>query len=691
MRIRCWSPAVGNRSTDVSSLVKPKRACELAPLVATNVHLPMRSHLATLNPLSMPKYRFSGFEIDAECREIRRYGYRVPLQPQPFLILLRLVESAGRVVTREELIHAIWGGTHLASPGHSLNIAVRKLRDALGDSTDEPRLIQTVAGHGYRFIADVERTDQPPAGPVPGPVVPDPPPAARTRRYWPAVTGLGLVLAFIAAWLWVPLPPSMALQARARPTESPRAKLLWDNALDVGGRVSSDGRYFSYTDWKSPDVGLALRDLLSGVNRKLTRMPPWTETRSEVGGSAVSPDGTLVAFARHRYSDKASEESSALVLIGADGQGQRVLLQEPGLSYVDPYSWSHDGRLIAASVVYRRKPEIGKDAIALVSVPSGHVRHLPVRSDEWAYNVFFSPDGKYLAYSIAPRSSQPTLLIRPLDSETSPETVIQTNAMMMGWAPDGKGLLFSRPREGVNDLYFLPVVAGLPSGEPTPIYAASDVGRLSGGVTGDGTLVYSTYNRRAEALILPQHTGSSQPLDPIASMSATTGIGWLLGPGAAHFSPKGRSVFTVTPLNSIAIRDLNSGTERTIIPQLKTWRAARWSHDGTSLLLLGSSADGGHGVFRVDEATGEASLLTSVPAETWAFVTSRDGRTLFFGTPLKTKARNLVTGVERVLLESPNGGNYDLRVSRLGDRLAIRGGSYLAVVDLTSGRSRVIY
>ncbi|MBI4904045.1 MAG: PD40 domain-containing protein [Acidobacteria bacterium] len=631
----------------------------------------------------MTSYRFSGFEADLESGELRRNGCRVPLQPQPFLILTRLLQAPGELVTREILIQAVWGNTYLSDPGHSLNIAVRKLRTALEDSSDEPRYIETVARCGYRFVGEVERveiTANPPGETATPPI----PPFWHYRHRSPFAL-LALAILSLSAWMWLPL------RGRSHSIEHSGAqtRLVWDNAVDLGGQVSGDGRYFSYTDWMSEDLGLGVRDLLARKNLKLTHMGNWAETKAEVGPSAVSPDGKWVAFSHTTYADKENEELARLVVIGMDGSNQRVLLEGDGLDYVHPYSWSQDGKWIAASVVYRGQKPGGRDSIALVSV-DGQVCHLPVKNDLWANNLTFSPDGRYLAYSIGARKAQPVLMIRSREPESS-ENVVQDNAMMMGWSPDGSAILFSRERETTHDLYLLAVAGGKPAGNPVPIYASSDIGQRTAGVTKDGSLFYSTFNRRSETVVVRLSGSEIRQETPIANIPGTVSIGWLLGSGPAHFSPDGKRIVVLTPNDALTIHELESRGQRTITPDLKAWKAVRWAPDQSGLLLLGSATNGRSGVFRVDDMTGKTRLLASLPPDTWSFTPSNDGRTIYYGTPFKTQARNISSGTDQVLFESPKGGSYDLRVSHDGSRLAIRGGAYLAVVDLKSGRQRVLF
>src|SRR5215467_14522756 len=100
--------------------------------------------------------RFGVFEVDSRAGELRRNGIRVKLQDQPFQVLALLLEKPGEVVTREELQRRLWAADTFVDFDHSLNAAVKRLRDALGDSADNPRFVETLARRGYRFLAPVE-------------------------------------------------------------------------------------------------------------------------------------------------------------------------------------------------------------------------------------------------------------------------------------------------------------------------------------------------------------------------------------------------------------------------------------------------------------------------------------------------------------------------------------------------------
>ena len=175
-------------------------------------------HMESLQPNSV--VRFGTFEVSLQSGEVRKAGLRIRVQQQPMKLLEILLEHPGEVVTREELRSRVWPGESFGDFDQALNIAIRKLRSALGDSAESPRFIETLPKRGYRFIADVSvvDTDARPrkqelvAGDLPAT---DPGPkiqgiglaVAPQRRLWPTrwiIVALALVLslAILSVWLF---------------------------------------------------------------------------------------------------------------------------------------------------------------------------------------------------------------------------------------------------------------------------------------------------------------------------------------------------------------------------------------------------------------------------------------------------------------------------------------------------------
>jgi eukaryotic-like serine/threonine-protein kinase len=152
------------------------------------------------------KTRFGAFEVDLRSREVYKHGIRLKLQDQPFQVLEFLLEHAGDVVTREELRQKLWPADTFVDFDTGLNSAIKKLRDVLADSAEEPRYIETLPRRGYRFIAHVENGDL--AAPIPiekrlttvPPVGPKPELSNKRRIFVAAGVAAFLIVAALVTW-----------------------------------------------------------------------------------------------------------------------------------------------------------------------------------------------------------------------------------------------------------------------------------------------------------------------------------------------------------------------------------------------------------------------------------------------------------------------------------------------------------
>src|SRR5712691_5451456 len=180
---RCPHVACGNASAEMPSICQKARSSSSFARTYGSLRLrsgqaPTRPHTvrdvrkfadarlpaAVSIPSSSPArkiLRFAVFEVDLAAGELRKNGTRIRLQEQPFQILVHLLDRAGEVVTREELRQKLWPADTFVDFDHSLNTAINKLREALGDSASSPRYVETLARRGYRFLAPVERAEAP--------------------------------------------------------------------------------------------------------------------------------------------------------------------------------------------------------------------------------------------------------------------------------------------------------------------------------------------------------------------------------------------------------------------------------------------------------------------------------------------------------------------------------------------------
>ena len=103
------------------------------------------------------RVRFGAFEADLQAGELRKSGIKIRLQDQPFRVLALLLERSGEVVSREDLRQEIWPHDTFVDFDHSLNTAINKIREALGDSASHPRFVETIPRRGYRFVFPLPR------------------------------------------------------------------------------------------------------------------------------------------------------------------------------------------------------------------------------------------------------------------------------------------------------------------------------------------------------------------------------------------------------------------------------------------------------------------------------------------------------------------------------------------------------
>ena len=205
--------------------------------------------------------RFGPYEADLATGELRKGGARVPLQDKPFQILARLLRRPGELVTREELRAELWPADTFVDFEHGLNTAVKKLRQALDDSADTPRFVETLPKRGYRFVAPVSL--EAPSGAAGETAPASPPPDVRLRKAWlPHAAGALVVLAAVALVL------GRGDRTRSGPPANPRPVIvLMDSPLP--GRVY-DPRTAAAGGTNADDLTDALQPLAVSIQKENT-------------------------------------------------------------------------------------------------------------------------------------------------------------------------------------------------------------------------------------------------------------------------------------------------------------------------------------------------------------------------------------------------------------------------------------
>ena len=201
--------------------------------------------------------RFGVFELDLNAGELRKSGVKLRLQGQPFQVLAQLLETPGEVVTREDLRNRLWPADTFVDFDHSLNAAIKRLRDALGDSAENPTFVETVARRGYRFLAPVSGPANGSSGTqsagiqlVHGQAASAP--GVRSHLWWMAA-GAAVVLVLFGLKLGLSLGsrhPVAQVQVRiSRLTANPA-----DDSVRAAA-ISRDGKYLAFSD----ETGFYLR------------------------------------------------------------------------------------------------------------------------------------------------------------------------------------------------------------------------------------------------------------------------------------------------------------------------------------------------------------------------------------------------------------------------------------------------
>jgi Tol biopolymer transport system component/DNA-binding winged helix-turn-helix (wHTH) protein len=554
------------------------------------LHLGVSANTAVAGP-DYP-IRFGLFEVDLRAGELRKQGVKIKLQDQPLRILVTLLQQSGKVVTREELYREVWPADTFVDFEHSLNAAIKKLRDALGDDPENPRFIETIPRRGYRFLADVS---------LPELAKPRSRFAKRLALFCIPVAAVILLMFMyyvvrspVSAepMTVVPLTTSPGAETQAAfSSDGEQVAFTWDGNSATGTDIyvkrvgtedslrltqgfgfvccaawTSDNRYIAFAACSSERQGIFLVPSLGGLPRKI-----WNRGCGDLGASPTEP---LVAFG-----DKSSPDSPFALFT---------------MSIVD---------LLPHELTFPEDKIVGDQ------------------------NPVFSPDGKSVAFIRIVAEGNFDLFTIPLTGGSPRQLTFDRTAIFgLTWTADAREIIFSSHRGGGQSLWVVPVGGGEPSRLPV------------GGASARGPAVSRKGNRLAytQGDIHPNlwvldlsgnPAKSSGPPRPFVSSSAYN--------NAPRFSPDGRKLaFASHRSGDMEIWTCDAANCSN--PQQLTFLRSvsgtpRWSPDG--LRVVFESRPAGHSqLFVANAAGGKPVALTDGTAEDKVASWSSDGRLIYFSS-----------------------------------------------------------
>jgi Tol biopolymer transport system component len=460
---------------------------------------------------------------------------------------------------------------------------------------------------------------------------------------------------------------------------------------DAVATVSADGRYLSFTDWATGN--LAVRDLTTGENRVVKDKGDWGGSYAYAEHTVISPDGGRIAY---MWSPGAEEEPAGaqLRVIGVDGSGERTLVEGETIRRVRPAAWTADSREILAVI-----QDLDRNhTIARVSPADGTVQ--PVKALDWRapLRAAVSPDGRLMAYDLAPDPDTRGRDIYVLDLGTSREQRItqdpKANNRLVGWTADGSGLLFVADQGGSQGVWRVSVADGRRSGSPTLV--RGDLWNVTPLGVSSNALFYAVTVKEPELRLMAVDVEAARILTPPTVLRPPV-QGRPHGPA---WSPDGAFLaYAVQSLDGydLVIHSADTGEDRILRPDLGLVQRLAWAPDGRSLYVAGAY-QGRHGLYRMDLASGSLeSVVLAGPRDTWiSFPTpTRDGRTLYY-TQLRSfpagasvLARDLATGAEREVLPQM-GVNLSLSPDERYLAAWLHGG-HVGVVPVDGGEPRILH
>jgi Tol biopolymer transport system component/DNA-binding winged helix-turn-helix (wHTH) protein len=611
-----------------------------------------------MDAVSTPKVvRFGTYEVDLRSGELRKNGLKVRLTGQPFQILAILLERPGELVTREELQKRLWPGDTFVDFDRGLNAAVNRVREALGDSAENPRFVETLPRRGYRFIGQVE--GPPPASSTESQSAVDGQRNRSAGRGWKIGIAAGSVILLTFSLLF----PTIARRVLrvSQPQLFEAVPLTALPGQEISPSFSPDGSQVAF-GWNGENhgAGFDLYVKVIGTDKplRLTNHPAlWL-------GVAWSPDGRSIAV------NRLAIEELGIFLVPALGGPERKLVSTSNFAFWAPdaaLSWSPDGKQLAFADHF---PSAGYSTqIFLLSLNTLERKRMETGCD-WTFGPGFSPLGDSLVYLCLRDDGDYSLNL--LDLRTGKNKRLFAGLLRIrdpAWTRDGARIIFSygsgnTPFAGAggNLWQITPGQTGSPEKMPVGHDATSAIVSSSGNrlayvqtqingniwrvdlddVKAKARILVTSTREQYAPLISPDgrrivFTSNRSGTDEIwvcdsdgSNTQQLTSFGGALT-GTPRWSPDGREIVFDSRAGgeaNVYVIDANGGVPRRLETGTRMNSLPSWSHDGKWIYFASGLTHSRLTLWRVAATGGHAVQLTktasSMPIE------SPDGQYVYF-------------------------------------------------------------
>ncbi len=478
--------------------------------------------------------------------------------------------------------------------------------------------------------------------------------------------------------------------------------------VDTEGSVTLDGRYLSFVDWETGD--LAVRDLASGTNRRLTNKGTWEQSPEFAMLSIWSRDGRRIAYQWYGKDDVLELR----VYDTKDGSIRTIQRSKSANDWAQACAWSPDGRSVLVVYYLEATATKGRETrLAFISVEDGSMKSLRGHFETLTAlsnspNGFtLSADGSFIAYD-APPSDEDTgnrdiYLISLRDGTEQRLVEHPVNDEVISWTPDGRGLLFASDRMGTTDLWLQTVSEGIAQGAPRLL--KSGIGIIGPmGITSRGDLYYGAGGSPHDIYVVDLESVSRGGRAAVKKLA-------LPFQGQNYFpdySPDGKQIAYLSMPRGrgqvIGLVSPETGQVKDLALRGSDNTSPRWIPPGSrTLSFLSTDKEGRKVVFKVDIQTGEAAPVGPPIDRNFSWsdrpAWSRDGKKMFFAAGIRSEQGGYVhvfdleTGKCERLTGSPDDVHY-LAISPDGKWLALlnsQGRRVLRIMPASGGEPRAVH